>query len=377
MEISQATTLLFTLEFPPYKGGIAKYYENLANYWPTGDLFVLADNIWGGTDSEKIKFRPLRNKYLRPRWLPALWYLSQELKYARAGQVIVGQILPLGKAAYFLSKFIKFKYSVVLHGLDFSLAVKTKAKRKITGKILSRADKIICANNYTANLVKSFALNLSDKITVVNPGIEPSFVRNPQRVRELKEKNNLNDKIILFGLGHLVARKGFDQVIKAVAAINSSLPRISYAIGGSGPEKENLIKLTDSLSPEIKNKIIFLGQLSDADRWAWLELCDIFIMTSRNLNGDFEGFGTVYLEANLAGKPIIAGDSGGVRDAVINNINGILVDSENLPEISQAIIKLAADPALRQALGEQGKRRTVENFNAKKQVEKLYHQLIS
>jgi len=377
MKANQGKTLLLTLEFPPYKGGIAKYYENLANYWPTGDLFVLADNIWGGTDSEKIKFRPLRNKYLRPRWLPALWYLSQELKYARAGQVIVGQILPLGKAAYFLSKFIKFKYSVVLHGLDFSLAVKTKAKRKITGKILSRADKIICANNYTANLVKSFALNLSDKITVVNPGIEPSFVRNPQRVRELKEKNNLNDKIILFGLGHLVARKGFDQVIKAVAAINSSLPRISYAIGGSGPEKENLIKLTDSLSPEIKNKIIFLGQLSDADRWAWLELCDIFIMTSRNLNGDFEGFGTVYLEANLAGKPIIAGDSGGVRDAVINNINGILVDSENLPEISQAIIKLAADPALRQALGEQGKRRTVENFNAKKQVEKLYHQLIS
>ena len=52
----------------------------------------------------------------------------------------------------------------------------------------------------------------------------------------------------------------------------------------------------------------------------------IFIMPARNIAGDFEGFGIVYLEANLAKKPVIAGDSGGVRDAVVHNLNGLVVD---------------------------------------------------
>jgi len=53
-------------------------------------------------------------------------------------------------------------------------------------------------------------------------------------------------------------------------------------------------------------------------------LCQLVI-----LRGDFEGFGIVYLEANLAKKPVIAGDSGGVRDAVVHNLNGLVVDPEN------------------------------------------------
>ena len=135
-------------------------------------------------------------------------------------------------------------------------------------------------------------------------------------------------------------------------------------------------KIAAALPEEIKKKIIFLGQITDDDKWAWLELCDIFIMPSRNINGDYEGFGIVYLEANLAGKPVIAGDSGGVRDAVINNINGLLVNPENAQEIAAVVIKLASDAKLRQDLGSQGKRRVVENFNAKKLVEKLYRELI-
>ena len=67
--------LLFTLEYPPFKGGIAQYYQNLAQYWPAGELTVLTDSILGGADTDKIKYRPLLNKYLRPRWIPALWQL--------------------------------------------------------------------------------------------------------------------------------------------------------------------------------------------------------------------------------------------------------------------------------------------------------------
>jgi phosphatidyl-myo-inositol dimannoside synthase len=396
MNPQQEKFLLFTLEYPPFKGGISQYYKNLAEYWPTDQFFILTDNSLLNKDTKKIKYRQLLNKYLRPRWVRAIWQLHKAISNlsfdklrtskspispsTSSGQanfhVIVGHILPLGQAAYYLAKFKKFKYSVILHGLDFSLAIKTKPKQKITKKILKRAEKIVCANNYTAALVKCFDINLAPKVFVVSPSIEPSFVRNPQRVKELREKYGLAGKTVMLGLGRLVQRKGIDKVIEALAIAERQAPTIVYAVAGTGPEEKNLKNLAASLPDGLKNKIIFLGQISDADRWAWLELCDIFIMASRNISGDFEGFGTVYLEANLAGVPVIAGDSGGVRDAVINNINGLMVDSEKPEDIARAIIKLAADAKLRQELGEQGKRRTVENFNAKKQAEKIYKLLI-
>jgi phosphatidylinositol alpha-1,6-mannosyltransferase len=187
----------------------------------------------------------------------------------------------------------------------------------------------------------------------------------------------LQNKLVLLSLGRLTKRKGVDMVIKAMNEISAGAENLVYVIAGAGPEADDLKKIAAALPEEIKNNIIFLGQISDDDKWAWLELCDIFIMPSRDIAGDYEGFGIVYLEANLAGKPVIAGDSGGVRDAVINNINGLLVNPENTQEIAAAVIKLAADTELRKALGEQGKRRAVENFNAKKQVQKLVNWLIS
>ncbi|HTX87219.1 MAG TPA: glycosyltransferase family 4 protein [Candidatus Nanoarchaeia archaeon] len=375
--------LLFTLEFPPQTGGVATLYKNLADNWPADNLTVLADAASGSADSGRVRYRRLIAQKIRPRWLPALWHLWQTIRELKkvslvSGnkknsevEIIVGQILPLGLVAYYLAKFIPIKYTVLLHGLDFSLA-SAKGKIKRAEKILRRADKIICSNSFTANSVKIFDAALTAKIFLVNPGIEPVFIRNPQRVRELRQQFGLADKLVLLSLGRLVPRKGFDRAIAALAAISQAVPEIIYAIAGSGPEADNLKNAAGRLEPSLRNKIIFLGKISEADRWAWLELCDIFIMPARNINGDYEGFGQVYLEANLAGKPVVAGDSGGVRDAVINGINGLLVNSENTIEIAQAVISLAQDPESRRSLGEAGKRRVVENFSAKKMAEKFY-----
>ena len=118
-------------------------------------------------------------------------------------------------------------------------------------------------------------------------------------------------------------------------------------------------------------KIIFLGELREDEKWNWLHLSDIFIMPAREIDGDFEGFGIVYLEANLCGKPVIAGQAGGVSDAVLDNSTGLLVNPESSEEISQAIVKLVADPNLRDDLGRQGKERAQTEFNWEKQLEKL------
>jgi phosphatidylinositol alpha-1,6-mannosyltransferase len=80
-------------------------------------------------------------------------------------------------------------------------------------------------------------------------------------------------------------------------------------------------------------------------------------------DGDIEGFGIVYLEANLFGKPVIAGRSGGVEDAVVHEYSGLLVDPNRPAEIADAIVRILKDPTLAKQLGETGKVRAINDFS--------------
>jgi len=358
-------TLLFTLEYPPFHGGVANYYGSLVKYWPSQDDIAVLNN----SDD-----RLINNKLPAFKWLPACFALRREIKQRKIDHILVGQILPLGTAALICFKFFKTKYSVFLHGLDFTLAVKTRRKKFISRKILTGAEKIICANSYTAELVKQVFPAMARKITVVNPGVEKLAAHNSQLVTQLSKKYNIENKIIFLSVGRLIKRKGFDKVIEAMPAILKQMPNLVYTIVGDGPEIENWKLKINNLGLEKQIKII--DQTTDEERDAWYNLCDIFIMPARNINGDFEGFGIVYLEAGLAGKPVIAGRSGGVGDAVIDGLNGLLVDPENINQLASAVIKLALNPELRKKLGEQGRKRAIKEFDWEKQAEKIYKSIL-
>jgi phosphatidylinositol alpha-1,6-mannosyltransferase len=384
--------LLFTLEYPPFKGGVANYYGHMVKYWPSyaslnkatdgkpkpDDILVLDNN-----------HNVLLKNWLWPKWLPAIWHLWQTVKKQKIEHILVGHILPIGTVTYYVTKLTKTPYSVFLHGMDFTFALRVTRKKQMARRILIKAKHIICANSYTAGLVKEFVgKDYESRVVVVNPGVDPLTTHNSQlttqtnnsnnldkqkvtsfklRVTRLKEKYNLADKIVLFSIGRLVKRKGFDKVIEAMPEVTRTVPNLYYFLAGDGPDKIYI----KGKAKGVRN-IIFLDRITEADKWAWLDLCDIFIMPARNIKGDFEGFGIVYLEANLAGKPVIAGNSGGVGDAVQNMISGLLVNPENTAEISKAIIKLATDANLRKKLGEQGRQRALMEFRWEDKVKLIY-----
>jgi phosphatidylinositol alpha-1,6-mannosyltransferase len=354
-------TLLFTLEYPPFHGGVANYYGNLIKHWPNKAEISVLDNNGG---------RLINNKLPLLKWLPAYFALRREIKQEKIEHIIAGQILPLGAAALIHAKFYKIKYSVVLHGMDLTYALKKPRKKWLAGKILGRADKIICINGYTADLTKQFFPLSADKIAIINPAVEPIPAPTPEQISALKKQYNLTDKIILLSVGRLVKRKGFDKVIEALSEALRQAPNLIYIILGGGAELKNLKFQISNLG--LEKQVIIINQATDKERDNWYNASDIFIMPSRNIDGDFEGFGIVYLEANLAGKPVIAGRSGGVGDAVIDGLNGLLVDPEDTEQIASAIIKLARDPGLRRKLGEQGRGRAIKEFNWEKQIKKIY-----
>ena len=354
-------TLLFTIEYPPFKGGVANYYGNLVKYWPEQDNIKVLDNNSGALLCNKIW----------PRWLPAFWRFVKLNKQEKFDHIIVGQLLPLGIILYIYSIFNKISYSVIIHGMDINYALLKTRKKIISFKILKKAKYIFCANSYTAGLVKNFiGQENHGKVKVVNPGIEIDMDFNKYQNKEILKKYNLQDKIVLFTISRLVKRKGQDKTIEALKKIYMVNSDIHYFIAGKG-EDEEYLKEVAGICPNIH----FLGSLSDDEKWQWLKSSDIFIMPARDIKGDFEGFGIVYLEAALASLPVIGGNAGGVGDAILDGKTGLLVDPRNVDDIAGAILKLAQDEKLRKKMGAQGRERAIKDFEWSRQIKKICNQI--
>ncbi len=348
--------LLCTLEYPPQIGGVASYYHNLISAWPQSDSWRVLDNSHSQLCAPAGSW-PWRRSFV------ALW---KELQAAPADLVFIGQILPLGTVALLLNIIKPLAFGLFLHGMDLSFALKSPRKRFLAKLILKKAKIIVCANSRVQEILLNFLPDLKDKVMILHPGATVGRADDEIKA-ELENRYHLAGKKIIFSLGRLVKRKGFDQVIKSLEKVSAE-PWL-YLLAGDGPERESLRALAAQSS--ISDKVIFTGTLSEAEKWSCLDLCDIFITTSRDLDGDFEGFGIVYLEANLMAKPVIAGNSGGVADAVINNLNGLLVNPENTEEIAVAITKLLENPTEASRLGLAGRERAEKDFSWPGQALKL------
>lgn len=354
-------TLLITLEYPPFYGGVSDYYKNIIKHWPkTSQIFVLNNNK-NELVSQKLPFL---------KWIPSIFAIYNEVKKQKINHIVVGHILPLGTATLLLLKILNIKYSVILHGLDFTMATTNPRKRFISKAILNSAKNIICANSFTETKVRSF-IGQNNKITTINPGINTNNnhpIKNNIR-NQLIAKHNLKNTYTLLSVGRLVRRKGFDSVIKALPKVIKNAPDLKYFIIGQGEDQQYL---TDIISKNYLNKHVFiLNNVDHEEKEVWLNLANCFIMVSREIDGDYEGFGIVYLEAGLHELPVIAGNSGGVGDVVKHQINGILTDPESLKGISDSIIELYKNETLRTKLGRKAKTIAINDFKWQDQINKI------
>ncbi|MCK9439179.1 MAG: glycosyltransferase family 4 protein [Patescibacteria group bacterium] len=359
--------LLLTSEYFPFKGGVANYYTNMVYHWPKSSEIIVLDN----SNDKLIR----RSGFLR--WFPAIFKTWKEIKKNNIENVLVGQVLPLGTVVFFLSFFLKIKYTIFFHGMDLPLASKNNWKRFLTKKIIKRSDKIICANSFVCEMLKNIYRIDNNKVITVNPGVNDFNFNNESKREELIKKYNLSGKKVLFSLGRLVKRKGFDYTILSLEKVFQSSDflgnNLKYVIAGNGPDESYLKNLAfKTFGENFQEKIIFTGEISEEEKWTFLSLSDIFIMPARNIAGDFEGFGIVFLEAGLLFKPVIAGKSGGVSDAVAHNYSGLMVDPESKDEISEAILKLLNNKNLSHNLGEGGRERALIKFNWKNQANNIY-----
>lgn len=363
-------TLLITTDFYPNLGGIANYWYNLTQNLPKGKVVVLAQKINDYEDNLDLKIyrRDFFSFWLWPKWLFLIWYIYKIIKIEKIEKIIVAQILPIGTAVWLLNKFYKISYLASCHGMDIKIPQKNPRKLKLIKKIISKADGFIANSNYTKNeLIKLGAYQ--NKITVIYPAanISGDNYKSLNISQPFQHISASGNKIILT-VARLVERKGIDMVIKSLPKVLKNISDLEYWIVGAGHDQNRLKKLAQE--NDLKEKVKFFGAVSEKKLKEFFASCDLFVLPAREIDGDVEGFGIVFLEAGIFGKPVIGGRSGGMSESILDEKTGFLVDPLNINEISDKITLILQDKNLAQRMGKANQSHA-KNFTWKKSTEKL------
>lgn len=225
-------------------------------------------------------------------------------------------------------------------------------KRTLLKWAYKQADKLICISGFTKKqILKRLRLN---NIIVINPGIDHNKFIRPSIYQAGKTRK---EKIIL-SVGALKLRKGYHISIPAMAEIKKKYKNIKYHIVGGRPPK---IYLDLAKKYNLEKNIIFFQNISEKNLIELYSRADIFLLTPITINdNDFEGFGLVYLEAGMYGKPVIGTLNCGAEDAVVDGITGLLIPQNDIKKTIEAVLKLLDNPKLAQKLGRNGRKRTQE-----------------
>ncbi len=220
----------------------------------------------------------------------------------------------------------------------------------------------LCVSSYTAN--KVIEISPKAKVSVLTNFVDTERYYPTDNKLVLKAKHRLEDKISLICVCRLIKRKGVDDLLYALQKIKldrNKIYNVVLNVCGSGPELDSLRALSIKLG--LAEVVEFHGFTDEAVMLELLQASDVFIMPNKTVDGDLEGFGLVFLEANACGLPVIGGRSGGVIDAIEDGVSGLLVEPGSIESITNTLIKLIDDQLYRDSLGQQGETRAQNDFS--------------
>ncbi len=278
----------------------------------------------------------------------------------------------MAKPFKFLKKYFpKSKMIVVAHGLEIT-RLNSKRELRAIRSVVESCDLILSVSRFTRDEI----INRLSDINTTHVKFLPNGVDverfYPCEVDDLfyKKYSLHQDSDLILTLARIIKRKAHDDVIKALPDIINDFPKAHYVIAGPHRKKDSYLESLKILVKELslENNVTFIDFIPDEDLKKIYSASKVYIMPSKTLHneGDSEGFGITFLEANACGCPAIGSYDGGIPDAVENEVNGLLVQSGSSNEIAKAIKKMFSDEDYRLSLAKKGIARVEESFTWKK-----------
>jgi glycosyltransferase involved in cell wall biosynthesis len=254
---------------------------------------------------------------------------------------------------------------VSLHGSDVFLSEKSPAVAFGARAAFRRSRAVTaCSGDLAA---RSVALGARDRPEVVPYGVDTELFRaRRQDGSRLRASLGLDPgSTVVFALGRLVRKKGFEYLLDAAAAVSKRGVRLELVIGGSGDLEQELRERASAR--EIGEHVRFVGNVSRVELPAYFDLADVVVVPSvRDPSGNVDGLPNVLLEAMASEKAIVASAVAGIPEAIRPGSEGLLVPEKDVSELSGAIERLCRDSDLRESLGRAARGRVEREFTWRK-----------
>ncbi|WP_295625792.1 glycosyltransferase family 4 protein [uncultured Corynebacterium sp.] len=358
---------MITNDFPPRQGGIESYLRDFCDTLDPDRLTVLASTRIPGPETADHDARaPYRIHRLRDRVLLPLPHVAKAAARIIAEEGIdtvwFGAAAPMGLLAGACRRAGATRIISTTHGheVGWSMLPVSRAALRIIG---DGSDVVTYISSYTRNRFAG-AFGPRTAFERLPSGVDVERFRpDPAAGARIRDRHGIaGDQPLIVCLSRLVARKGQDSLIRALPAVLETIPDARLMIVGSGPYESTLRSLTDSTG--VADRVIFTGAVPYDELPAHFNAATVFAMPARTRGGglDVEGLGIVYLEAQACGVPVIAGDSGGAPETVVDGVTGLVVDGRDTAAVAAAIGDVCSDPEHARRMGEAGRRHVAKHW---------------
>jgi phosphatidyl-myo-inositol dimannoside synthase len=354
----ESSLLVVTQDFPPQIGGISRYAQSisraLAHHRKVTVLAPGSVRAWNHECAEP--YRSIRYPWFHTSFFGFSTVLSEPAALCATRTRVAFHAQYATALGSFIAKRLGLidRYYIAAHAMEILRENYGPIHLAWRDSVLKDADAVFAVSNYTAELVRRRGVT-DDRIEVVYNGVDLNRFKLTDAT-QLRGELELSSKKIILSVSRLVKRKGIDTLIEAFRNIALRHTDSVLIIVGDGPERPNLTAISADLIQ--KQRVRFVGSITDSDLPAYYSMADIMIMPSRALeDGDVEGFGLVFLEANACGTAVIGSRVGGIPDAIEDKVSGLLVDPGAVDSLTDALDLLLSDDILRNRLADQGRER--------------------
>ncbi|MER5180893.1 glycosyltransferase family 4 protein [Streptomyces sp. NPDC002896] len=357
-------TLIVTNDFPPRPGGIQAFLHNMALRLDPERLVVYA-STWkrsregveatAAFDADQ-PFTVVRDR--TTMLLPTPRVTRRAVSLLRehgCTSVWFGAAAPLGLMAPALRRAGAERLVATTHGHEAGWA-QLPASRGLLRRIGDSTDTLTYLGEYTrSRIAAALSPEAAARMVQLPPGVDEKTFHPGSGGDAVRARLGLTDRPVVVCVSRLVPRKGQDTLIRAMPRILAAEPEAVLLIVGGGPYEKELRRLADETG--VARSVRFTGAVPWAELPAHYGAGDVFAMPCRTRRGglDVEGLGIVYLEASATGLPVVAGDSGGAPDAVLDGETGWVVPGGAPGAAAERIITLLGDAELRKRMGERGR----------------------
>lgn len=366
--------LVMSGNYLPHAGGSRIYYHNVYSRFAPDHVTVITTKVPGWREFDRVhsganyriirRFSPLPDLQFRqfPRALLGaassfLPTITQPVDLIHAGD-----LFPQGMLAELLWRFRGIPYVAYCHGEEVTVTDHYRFQPKFRDRIYLNAAMVIANSEFARH--KLLQIGVADKrILKITPGVDLDRFSPREKNRELISRFGLESSLVLMTVARLVPRKGHDMVLHALAALRREMPNLKYLIVGNGPDRQRLEHLAGELN--VARNVVFVSDVSDQQLPEFYALSDVMVLPNRQeSDGDVEGFGMAFIEANAVGRPVIGGRSGGAGEAIVEGVTGMLLDDPKNPEeLAAALSILLLNPDLRYRMGKAGVARVQQEFS--------------